>query len=92
MAREVASRAFRKVSGEGVDSDEGIANLADHLMLQSYYGNRTSEQVATVFGTSFAEALFQLKPGSWQGPIESESGWHLVWIDYITAPVDQSSR
>ena len=36
------------------------------------------------FGPDFARALFQLKPGSWQGPIESSYDWHLIWIDAIT--------
>jgi peptidyl-prolyl cis-trans isomerase C len=84
-AQELAEQAFRKVYGQPVDSDAGVANLADHLTLQSYYGNRTPEQVANVFGTTFVRSLLQLKPGGWQGPIESESGWHLVWIDSITS-------
>lgn len=32
----------------------------------------------------FSRALFQLHPGSWQGPIESGFGWHLVWVDSMT--------
>src|SRR5271170_4851474 len=82
-AQDVAARAFRKVSGQPVDSDAGVANLADHHTLQSYFGDRTPQQVAKVFGTAFTRSLFQLRPGSWQGPIESQSGWHLVWIDSI---------
>ena len=37
-----------------------------------------------MFGTTFATGLFQLTPGSWQGPIESGLGWHLVWVESIT--------
>jgi parvulin-like peptidyl-prolyl isomerase len=37
-----------------------------------------------VFGPQFAQALLQLKPGSWQGPVESGYGWHLVWIEAMT--------
>ena len=33
---------------------------------------------------SSRSALFGLKPGAWQGPIESGYGWHLVWIDSLT--------
>ena len=50
-------------------------------MFQSAYGDRTPEQLSKLFGTSFAKALFNLKPGPWQGPIESGYGWHLVWMD-----------
>jgi hypothetical protein len=84
-AQDAAARGFLKVSGEPIDSDAGLANLADHLVLQSYFGDRTPEQIAEVFGPMFARPLFRLKPGSWQGPIESELGWHLVWIDSITS-------
>ena len=27
--------------------------------------------------------MFQLQPGSWQGPIESGYGWHLVFVESI---------
>jgi peptidyl-prolyl cis-trans isomerase C len=40
--------------------------------------------VANVFGAKFTRSLFQLEPGSWQGPIESGFGWHLVWVDSMT--------
>ncbi len=82
-AQDAADRAFRKVSGGSVDADAGVADLADHFILSSYYGDRTPEQVAQVFGPKFAQSLFQMKSGSWQGPIDSELGWHLVWIDSI---------
>ena len=28
-------------------------------------------------------ALEKLKPGSWQGPVESGYGWHLVFVDTV---------
>jgi peptidyl-prolyl cis-trans isomerase C len=60
-------------------------HLADPFMYQSYYADRTPEYVANVFGTKFAQALAQLKPAtSWQGPVESGFGWHLVWVDSLT--------
>jgi hypothetical protein len=90
-AKEKAALAFRKLSGQPLDSDAGAANLADHLILRSYYGDRTREQVAKVFGPIFARSLFRLKPGSWQGPIESLSGWHLIWLDSIASGRVQSS-
>ena len=53
-------------------------------MFQDHYGDRTPDQVANVFGTKFAEELFKLRPGEWNGPVESGLGWHLVWVDSIT--------
>jgi hypothetical protein len=82
-AREAARRALEKLGGQ-LGAAAG-ASLGDPVMFQEYYGDRTSEDVARPFGTSFAEALFQLRPGAWQGPIESGFGWHLVRVDSIEA-------
>ena len=79
-----ANRALAKLAGQPADSPATM-NLADPFMYQSYYADRTPEYVANVFGTKFAQALSQLKPAaSWQGPIESGFGWHLVWVDSLT--------
>ncbi len=82
-AREDAEQALKKLTGKPADWT-GAANLADPFMFQDYYGDRSVEQLAKEFGPSFAAAIFQLKPSSWQGPIESGYGWHLIWIDSIT--------
>jgi peptidyl-prolyl cis-trans isomerase C len=60
------------------------ADLADPFMFQDSYGDRSPEELIKLFGLSFAQALFKLAPGAWQGPIESGYGWHLVFIDSIT--------
>ena len=82
-AREAAVSAREQLAGKPADSPVA-KTLADSFMFQDYYGDRTPEQVANVFGTTFAAAAFQLTPGSWQGPIESGLGWHLVWVDSMT--------
>jgi peptidyl-prolyl cis-trans isomerase C len=84
-AREAAEGAFEKLVGQPADSPQA-ATLADPFMFQDYYGDRSPEQVANVFGAKFARSLFQLAPGAWQGPIESGFGWHLVWVDSMTPP------
>jgi peptidyl-prolyl cis-trans isomerase C len=81
-ARGEAEAALGILTGQAADSPEGAA-LADPFMLRSYYGDSTPEQTAKEFGPAFAETLFGLKPGSWQGPVQSGYGWHLVWIDSI---------
>jgi PPIC-type PPIASE domain len=53
-------------------------------MFQDSYGDRSPEELIKLFGLSFAQELFKLKAGSWQGPIESGYGWHLIFIDSIT--------
>lgn len=82
-ARDDAARALRALSGRPEDSSAAAA-LADRFMFPEYYDDRTPEQLAKDFGPKFAQELFQLKPGAWQGPIESGLGWHLIWIESIT--------
>lgn len=79
-AHNDAVKALAKIAGQPEDSKFAAA-LADRFMFQDYYGDRSPEQLAKEFGPGFAKAIFQLKPGSWQGPIQSGYGWHLVWID-----------
>ena len=50
-------------------------------MFQDFYAERSPDQVANIFGTSFAQALPGLEQGKWQGPVESGLGWHLVWVE-----------
>ena len=82
-ARDEADRALQKLADQPADAP-GASTLADPFMFQDYYGDRSPEQVANVFGAKFTRSLFQLEPGSWQGPIESGFGWHLVWVDSMT--------
>lgn len=60
------------------------AEAGDPFMYQDYYADRTVEQLAAVFGSSFASGLEALPIGVWQGPIESGLGWHLVRIEAVT--------
>lgn len=54
---------------------------ADPFMFQDHYGDRSPEDVASIFGRSFGDELFELPLGVWAGPIESGYGWHLVRVE-----------
>lgn len=81
-ARDAATAALGLIAGKNPDSPE-VASTGDPFMFRNYYGDSTPEQVAKEFGPVFAETLFQLEPKSWQGPVQSGYGWHLVWIDSV---------
>ena len=81
-ARDDAAKSLAMLAGEPQDS-KLAASLADPFMLQDYYGDRTAEQLAKEFGPPFAQSVARLAPGSWQGPIESGYGWHLVFVDNV---------
>jgi peptidyl-prolyl cis-trans isomerase C len=81
-ARDRAAGILDKISGKPADTPE-VATVADPFMFQDYYAERAPDQIAKEFGPGFAKAVFQLKPGAWQGPIQSGYGWHLVFVDAI---------
>jgi peptidyl-prolyl cis-trans isomerase C len=81
-AHEDAAQALARIAGQPEDSAL-ITQVADRFMFQDYYGDRTPSAVAKEFGPQFAVALEKIQPGSWQGPIESGFGWHLVFVDTV---------
>jgi hypothetical protein len=52
----------------------------DSFMLQYDFAQETPFEVERLFGKSFAEQIFQLETDTWQGPIESGYGLHLVRV------------
>lgn len=78
-AREDALAELQKLGADSANGPDEL--LGDPFMFQDYYGERSRDQVANIFGSEFATSLFSLKPGSWQGPVELGLGWHLVLID-----------
>jgi parvulin-like peptidyl-prolyl isomerase len=81
-ARADAEKALAKLAGQPEDS-KLAATLADRFMFQDYYRDRAPEYLGKEFGPQFALAVEKLRPGSWQGPVESGFGWHLVFVDTV---------
>ena len=83
-AQQDATRALVKLGRTPADAP-ALSAIGDPFMFQEHYADRTPEQVAAIFGSHFAEAVRQLPVGTWQGPIESGLGWHLVFVDTLIA-------
>jgi parvulin-like peptidyl-prolyl isomerase len=81
-AHEDAGKALAKLAGQPVDA-KVAASLADPFMFQDYYRDRAPEYLGREFGPQFALTVAKLTPGSWQGPVESGFGWHLVFVDTV---------
>ena len=79
-ANEDAAQALAKLAGQPVDT-KAAAGLADPFMFQDYYRDRAPDYLGKELGPQFALAVAKLPPGSWQGPIASGFGWHLVFVD-----------
>ncbi len=81
-ARADAAKALTQLTGQPEDTKlaEGIT---DPFMFQDYYRDRAPDYLGKEFGPQFAQAVVKLSPGSWQGPVESGFGWHLVFVDTV---------
>ncbi len=81
-AHDDAAKALTQLTGQAADS-KLAASMGDRFMFQDYYGDRAPDAIAKEFGPPFAVAVEKLKPGSWQGPVESGYGWHLVYVTTV---------
>jgi peptidyl-prolyl cis-trans isomerase C len=81
-APDDAAQALTELAGEPQNSPLA-ESLADPFMFQDYYADRTPQAIAREFGPEFALAVANLAPGSWQGPLKSGYGWHLVFVDTV---------
>jgi hypothetical protein len=54
------------------------AELGDASLLGQAFDDLSQPEIARQFGDGFAEALLELEPGQWLGPIPSGLGAHLV--------------
>jgi hypothetical protein len=52
----------------------------DSFMMEYDFVKETPSEVARSFGSDFAEQLFTLETNTWQGPVASGYGFHLVRI------------
>jgi peptidyl-prolyl cis-trans isomerase C len=79
-ARDDAVKALARLAGQPVDA-KLPESFADPFMFEEYYRDRATDYLSKEFGPQFAQAVAKLPIGSWQGPIESGFGCHLVFVD-----------
>ena len=60
---------------------EGLDKFGDNFMLQSYYPEKSEQEISKLFGSQFAKTISEQSPGEWQGPILSGYGTHLVYVN-----------
>ena len=69
------------------DGEMDVTMLGDSFMFGPRYDDLTESGVARLFGKAFAQQIFALPVGGWQGPVESPYGLHLVRIEAKAASV-----
>jgi len=62
------------------DAAAKASELGDPFMLARHYRAVSPQEASRLFGGRFADALFELEPGEWQGPVASGYGLHLVLV------------
>lgn len=65
---------------ESAGPDVTIDAMGDRLMVAQEVTRSMRSDVARQFGEQFADALAQLEPGRWHGPIRSGYGLHVVLV------------
>jgi hypothetical protein len=61
--------------------DSNATLLGDPLMVKRQFNLETERDIERVLGSQFLQSLNDIPTGSWQGPISSGFGLHLVRVD-----------
>jgi hypothetical protein len=70
----------REIAGARRVLEGGANDAGDSTMLPLEMQSSTQSEVERAFGAEFASALKDLPLGSWQGPVQSSFGLHLVQL------------
>ncbi len=65
--------------------DMDAMGLGDPFMLHHKYTDVSRSEASRLFGQTFAGDIFQFGPGTWQGPVRSGYGTHLVKVSHFKA-------
>jgi parvulin-like peptidyl-prolyl isomerase len=57
-----------------------VRALGDPFLLGEEFRVVSASKVTSIFGESFAERVFAMDKGRWQGPVSSGFGQHFVFI------------
>lgn len=74
-----AKQVLSQFEAAGVPDPETL-DAGDRLMLQRYHDATSEVEIGKQFGSGFADAVVELEPGRWHGPILSAYGVHLVYV------------
>ncbi len=74
-----ARRLLGELRRDGTDP-EAAAERGDPFLLRHQLPLQSQRELARALGPEFAEQAFALETGSWQGPVDSSYGLHLVWL------------
>lgn len=80
-AERAAKRVLNTLQRDNVAFDRAL-QYGDRFLYHTNYVQRTPEFIAVHFDENFSQTVFAdtVSLEQWQGPIQSQHGWHLVYI------------
>lgn len=78
-AEKLLTDFLSKPPGKGSEINSG-----DRFVFHKNYVDKSSEHISSHFGKEFSDALFELGIGTWEGPIKSAYGHHIVYVSNIS--------
>ena len=77
-ATKEAERLLARLNAAGEKAD--TSELGDTTMLPNELALSSVGEIARVFGDRFAQAVAEMEPRRWSGPVRSGYGLHLVYV------------
>ncbi len=68
------------VSFQARDGAVDAHHAGDPILLDTRFDLASQTSIANSFGNAFAQAMMDLSPGRWQGPVRSAYGLHVVYV------------
>ena len=79
-AKGIADALLQTLNAELVPS-ENAPRLGERFLYNRNYVNRDDDEIGSHFGEAFQQQIFAFEiSDSWQGPVQSSYGWHLVLL------------
>lgn len=78
-ARQAAENALTKSIGQGAEAEAALGG--DPFLMGKRLVSQGPTDLVKFFGPNFSRQVLSMAAGSWQGPVESAYGWHLVFVE-----------
>ena len=80
QANAMAAELQKTLNAESVPF-ENAPRYGERFLYNRNYVNRDDDEIASHFGSQFQQRVFAFEVGDqWQGPVQSNYGWHLVLL------------
>ena len=73
-------RADAEAAVKELVAGKSLDQVGDRTPLRLSYDDAPRDQIEVLFGKPMAEALFTMPTGEWQGPFQSDFGWHMARV------------